>query len=161
MGSGLAASQRKCDGAHFAGLDENAAVTDSCAELDNLVVACRRAAERGDIDMAVRSLEGAWAALVLRGPFQVGLELASLVRAIPEIPTAAAARADYVAGRALEYSGKGPEARVRFEAARAGAREVGDRQCECRALVSLGFLDIQEGNMESARARVEMALSIA
>ena len=148
-------------GAHFAALDENAAVAEGCAELDNLVVACRRAAARGDADMAVRSLEGAWAGLALRGPYQVAVELASLVRAIREIPTAAAARADYVAGRALEHSGKGPEARVRFEASQAGAREVGDRRCESRALESLGFLDMQEGNLEAARARVERALSIA
>jgi class 3 adenylate cyclase/predicted ATPase/Tfp pilus assembly protein PilF len=155
----LAAEMRH--GAHFAGLDEDAAVANGCAELDNLIVACRRAASRGDVDMAVRALEGAWAALVLRGPFQVGLELASLVRAIPEIPTAAAARADCVAGRALEYSGKGPEARPWFEASQAGARDIGDRQCECRALVGLGNLDIQEGKLESARARLERALSIA
>jgi class 3 adenylate cyclase len=155
----LAAEMRH--GAHFASLDENAAVADGCAELDNLVVACRRAAARGDVDTAARSLEGAWAGMGLRGPFQVGAELAALVRAMPEIQTAAAARVDYVAGRALGYSGKGPEARVRFEASQAGAREVGDRRCESRALVSLGVLNIQEGSLESARAHVEMALSIA
>src|SRR6202521_2057132 len=155
----LAAEMRH--GAHFAGLDENAAVADGWAELDNLVVACRRAAARGDAGIALRSLEGAWAGVGLRGPFQVGVELASLVRSIPEIRTAAVARVDYVAGRALGYSGKGPEARVRFEVSQARAREVGDRRCECRALVSLGFLDIREGSLESARACVEMALSIA
>ena len=53
----LAAEMRH--GAYFASLDEKAAVADGCAELDNLVVACRRAAARGDVDMAVRSLEGA------------------------------------------------------------------------------------------------------
>jgi predicted ATPase/Tfp pilus assembly protein PilF len=148
-------------GAHFAGLDEKAAVADGCAELDNLVVACRRAAARGDVDIAVRSLEGAWEALALRGPFQVGVELASMVRPIAEIRTAASARVDYVTGRALEYSGKGPEARVILEASQAGAREVGDRRCECRALLSLGFLAMQEGSMEAARACVETALSIA
>ena len=148
-------------GAHFAVLDENAAVADRCAELDNLVVACRRAAARGDVDVAVRSLEGAWAGVALRGPFQVGVDLASFVRGIPEIRTAPAARVDYVAARALQYSGKAPEARVRFEASQARAREVGDRRCECRALVSLGFLDIQEGSLERARACVDSALSIA
>jgi len=148
-------------GAYFADLDENAAVADGCVELDNLVVACRRAAARSDVDIAVRSLAGAWAGLVLRGPFRLGFELASLVRAIPQITTAGAASADCIAGRALEYSGNGPEARVHFEAAATGAREIGDRPCECRALTSLGSLDIQEGNPESARARLEMALSIA
>ncbi len=93
-------------GAHFAGLDEKAAVANGCAELDNLVVACRRAAARGDIDMAVGALEGAWAGVGLRGPFQVGVELASLVRALPELRAAAAARVDYVAGRALEETGR-------------------------------------------------------
>jgi len=148
-------------GAHFAGLDEHAAVADGCAELDNLVVACRRAAARGDIDMAVRSLEGAWTALELRGPFRVGVELASLMRAIPEIGTAAAAKMDYVAARALDYLGRVTEARVRFEASRAGARSAGDRRCECRALVWLGHLDIREGRFESARECIEVALSIA
>ena len=155
----LAAETRH--GAYFAGLDEKAAVADGCAELDNLVAACRRAAARGDVDMAVRSLEGAWAGVGLRGPFQVGVELASTVRSMPEIRTEPAARVDYVAGRALQYSGKSPEARVRLEASLAGAREVGDRRCECRARVSLGFLGIEEGSLESARACVERALSIA
>ena len=155
----LAAQTRH--GAYFASLDEKAAIADACAELDNFVVACRRAAARGDVDLAANTLEGAWAGLSLRGPFQVGIELASLVRAIPEIPTAAAARVDYVAGRALGYSGKSPEARIRFEASQAEAREGGDRACECRALASLAFLHIQGGSLESARRCVEMALSIA
>ena len=148
-------------GAYFAGLDEKAATADGCAELDNLVVACRRAVARGDVDMAVLSLEGAWAALRLRGPFRVGVELASLVRAIPGIGTAAGVRVDYVAGRALESSGKGPEAHVQFEASLAGAREVGDRHCECRALVGLGFLDTQEARLESARANLAAGLAVA
>ena len=134
----LAAEARH--GAYFASLDEKAAIADACAELDNLVVACRRAAARGDVDLAANTLEGAWAGLSLRGPFQVGIELATLVRAIPEIPTAAAARVDYVAGRALGYAGKGLEARIRFEASQAEAHEGGDRACECRAVLSLGFL---------------------
>ena len=148
-------------GAHFASVDENAAIADGCAELDNLVVACRRATARGDVDMAVRSLEGAWAGLGLRGPFHLGVDLAALVRAMPAIGTAAAARVDCVAGRALEYSGKNPEARVRLDASRIGAREVADRRCESRSLVGLASLDIQEGTLESARANVEVALSIA
>ncbi len=109
VGSGpaalLAAEARH--GAYFAGLDEKAAIADSCAELDNLVVACRRAAARDDAEMAANALEGAWAGLSLRGPFQVGIELASLVRAISEISKAAAARVDYVAGRALQWSREG------------------------------------------------------
>jgi predicted ATPase len=162
-GSGPAAplAAEKRHGAYFAGLEQNTAVGDGCVELDNLVAACRRAAARGDADIAVRSLEGAWAGLELRGPFQVGADLASMVRDIPEIGTDASARAHYVAGRALGYSGQFPEARARFEASQAGAREAGNRRCESSSLVGLGFLAIQEGDLESARAYLERALSIA
>jgi predicted ATPase/class 3 adenylate cyclase/Tfp pilus assembly protein PilF len=155
----LAAETRH--GAYFSGLDEKAATANGCVELDNLVVACRRAAARGDVDVAVRSLEGAWAALRLRGPFRVGVELASLVRAIPGIGTVAGAKVDFVAGRALESTGKVPEAHVKFEASLAAAREAGDRQCECHALVRLGFLDTHGGQLESARSNLEVALAIA
>jgi len=155
----LAAEARH--GAYFAGLDEKATVADACAELDNFVVACRRAAARGDTDVAAHALEGAWAGLRLRGPFRVGVELASVVRAIPGLGAAAVARVDWVAGRALESSGKNPEAYVQFEASLAGAREVGDRLCECRTLVGLGFVDGYEGRLESARTHLEAALTIA
>ena len=101
----LAAEARH--GAYFAGLDEKAAIADGCAELDNFVVACRRAAARGDADVAANALEGAWAGLRLRGPFRVGIELASVVRAIPGLGAAAAARVHWVAGRALDGLRKG------------------------------------------------------
>jgi hypothetical protein len=100
-------------GAHFAGLDEDAAVADGCAELDNLVAACRRAVARCDIDTAVRALEGAWVGLSLRGPFKAGVELASMVRSIRGLGAAAVARTMYIAGSALLASGESAEARVR------------------------------------------------
>ena len=155
----LAAQARH--GAYFAGLDEKAAIADACAELDNLVAACRRAVARGDAEVAANALQGAWAGLGLRGPFRVGVELASVVQATPGLGAAAAARVDWIMGRALTASGKDPDARVQFEASLARAREVGDRRCECRTLVSLGFLDAQGGRQEPARAHAEAALAIA
>jgi predicted ATPase/class 3 adenylate cyclase/Tfp pilus assembly protein PilF len=155
----LAAERRH--GAYFAGLDERAVAADGCAELDNLVAACRRAAARGDADMATRALEGAWAGLDLRGPFRVGVELASLVQAIPGLAGAASARASHVAGSALDAFGRKSEARVQFEASLAQARETGDRHCECRALASLALADDDEGHKESARTRATAALAIA
>ena len=155
----LAAQARH--GAYFAGLDEKAAIADACAELDNLVAACRRAAARGDADVAANALQGAWAGLTLRGPFSVGIELASVVQATPGLGAPAAARVDWIMGRALTASGKDPEARVQFEASLARARELGDRRCECRALVSLGLLDSDGGRQEPARAHAEAALAIA
>ena len=148
-------------GAYFAGLDEKAAIADACAELDNLVVACRRAAARCDADRAAHTLEGAWAGLGLRGPFRVGVELASVVRAIAGLEAAGVAMVDWVAGSAAAAAGKDAEAYVQFEASLARARDVGDRRRECRALISLGWVDILAGRLESARTHLEAAPIIA
>ena len=162
-GSGVAAlrAAEVRHGAYFAGLDERAAVSDACAELDNFVVACRRAATRGDADVAADTLEGAWAGLSLRGPFRVGVELASAVLATPGLGAAAAAKVHCVAGRALAASGKDAEAQAQFESSLAQSRAVGDRHCECRALIGLGARDSHAGRMDAARANLGAALAIA
>jgi predicted ATPase/class 3 adenylate cyclase/Tfp pilus assembly protein PilF len=148
-------------GAYFAGLDEKAAVADACAVLDDLIVACRRAAARGDAEMAANALEGAWAGLSLRGPFRVGIELASVVKATRGLGAAAAAKVHWVAGRALAASGKDAEAHAQFESSLAQAREVGEQRGECRALIGLAGCDIHAGRMDEARAQFEEALVIA
>jgi tetratricopeptide (TPR) repeat protein len=155
----LAAETRH--GEYFAGLDAKAAIADRCAELDNLVVACRRAAARDDAELAANALEGAWAGLSLRGPFGVGAVLASLVQAIPEIGAAAAAKVHWVAGRTLAASGKDFEAHAQFEASLARAREIGNRRSECRALIGLASSDSHAGRMAEARPEFEAALAIA
>jgi len=155
----LAAEARH--GAHFAGLDERAAIASDGADLDNLVVACRRAAGRGDAAMAAHVLEGAWACLSVRGPFRVGVELASLVQRSPGLDAAAAATVARIAGRALAASGKNAEAYAQFETSLEQSREVGDRRCECHALLGLGFLDDTAGRLDSARTRFDAALVIA
>ena len=162
-GSGLSALRaiEVRHGAYFAGLDENAAIADGGIELDNFVSACRRAAARGDANMATNALERAWAGLRSRGPFRVGNELVSVVRATPGLGSAEVARVDWVAGRVLMACGKDDGACVQFESSLARAREVGDRRCECRALIGLGALDSHAGRMEAARAHLEPALVIA
>ena len=156
----LLATERR-HGAYFAGLDERDAIAGECIELDNFIVACRRAIARGEVEMAVRLLESAWAGLSMRGPFQVGLELASLVQAIPAIGPAAGAKVHWIAGHALESSGKHPEAYVHFEASRTHAREAGDRRCECSALYRCGDLDWNAGRWDAARLHLDAALTIA
>ena len=148
-------------GTYFAGLDEKAAAADVCADLDNFVVACRRAAARGDADIAAHALEGAWAGLRLRGPYGVGVELASVVQAIAGLEAAVVARVDWVAGRALADSGRYPEAHVQFEASLARARKAGDRRCEGRALVGLGTVDTRAGRNASASVHLGNALVAA
>jgi predicted ATPase/class 3 adenylate cyclase/tetratricopeptide (TPR) repeat protein len=148
-------------GAYFAGLDQMAAMANGGVEIDNLVVACRRAAARGDANTATPALERAWAALRLRGPFRVGIDLASGVRAIPGLEAASLARVGLIAGKALDTIGKDVESNAEFEASLARAREVGDRRCECGVLIGLSFRHTHGGTLEVARAHGERALVLA
>ena len=163
VGSGASAlaTARERHGAYFAGFGEKQAIADACADLDNLVVACRRAAASGDAPTAVGALENAWAALRLRGPFRAAIELAGTVRAGPDLAPAEQARAERVAGAALDAAGQTPEARLRFEAALSLARQAGDRRCEALALGNLGDLYRNEGRMDEGRAHLTAALALA
>jgi predicted ATPase/class 3 adenylate cyclase/Tfp pilus assembly protein PilF len=148
-------------GSYFAGLDERAATAHACVELDNLVAACRRAAARGDAETAARTLEHAWAGLRLRGPFRTAMELAAFVEeAAPRNPVLSA-RVNIVAGNALLYGGKSSDAHARLDAALAIARDIGDRRCECNALIDLAFLESLGGNPQSMGAYLEAAISVA
>src|SRR4029079_12327039 len=53
--------------AHFSGFDATRACANRCADVDNLVAACVRAAARGASSEAAGALKGSWAALRLRG----------------------------------------------------------------------------------------------
>ena len=147
--------------AHFAGLGEKRAVAGACVEIDNLVAACRRAAARGAAEETAGALEGAWAALNLRGPFSVAVELASAVSGTPGLGGAARAIVERVAGSALDACGRVAEARTHFEAALALAREARDARCEAHVLANLADLHTSDGRMEEARAFHTHALALA
>ncbi len=146
-------------GAYFAGLDQTV-IDRAGAELDNLAAACRRAAARGDAPLATGTLRAAWAALALRGPFSVGVELASLVRAIPELGSTDAAIVHWVAGSALALLGRVADARVALQSSLKASREAGDRAREGWALTSLGDLEARSGQGKSAYEILEAALAI-
>ena len=158
--SALVAAEARHSG-YFAGLGEKRAVAGACVEIDNLVAACRRATARGAAEEAAGALAGAWAALRLRGPFRVGVELASVASATPGLGAGSRAIVERVAGSALEASGKGADARARFEAALVLAREARDAGCEARVLANLAAMHRSDGNMEGARAFYTHALTLA
>jgi predicted ATPase/class 3 adenylate cyclase/Tfp pilus assembly protein PilF len=156
----LAAAQaRHCE--HFAAFGEERAMAHGCAELDNLVIACRRAAMQGRAECVPGALEGAWAALKLRGPIGTSVELASLALAAPGLDAMARARVQRVAGDALRVAGKVADARTLLEAAFVVAREGPDRAFEARALLDLGQLDESEGRLDDARSRYAAACDLA
>jgi predicted ATPase/class 3 adenylate cyclase/Tfp pilus assembly protein PilF len=163
VGSGpqaMAAAQAR-HAAYFAALGEQRAVAGGCVEVDNLVVACRRAAAAGQADTAAGALEGAWAALKLRGPFNAGVELALSVRAMSRLTLVAIASVERIAGSALQASGRVAEAQAHLEAALNASREARDQRCEARVLNELGDLYRNEGRVDEARTHLTLALTLA
>ena len=162
-GSGPAARETaiRRHAAWYAALGPRRAVEDACADLANLVVACRRAVAEADAALAAGALQGAWAALNRHGPFGAGLELAEAVCSLPRLDAGAAAQAHAVRGAALDALGRPAEARRDYEAALAHAQQCGDRRCQAAALSCLAVLDRREGRMAPARAGHEEALALA
>ncbi len=158
-GAALAAERRHAG--FFAPLEPQAEVNPAIVELDNLVVACRRAALGQDTGLAERTLSGAWALVRLRGPFRLGLELAQAVRATAGLGGLAMAKVAMVQGAALELCGQMPEAHALFEQALALAVALGDRHQEARARHGLAGLLAKQGQAHEAAVFGESALALA
>ncbi|KPF49114.1 hypothetical protein D621_15025 [beta proteobacterium AAP51] len=163
LGSGPAArtAAEERHGAWFAALSSTAASAGRGIELDNLVAACRRAVARGDCTQAAGALDGAWAALNLRGPFKVGADLAELVLAMPGLQGREAARAHAVSGMALEAAGQRQAALARYDRATALALASGDRHCQATVGIRMAALLARAGQAEEARAGLQQALRLA
>ncbi len=153
-GSGEAAAQaaRSRHGDWFAALGPVRATEQACADLNNLLAACRRALRRGDAAQAAGALEGAWAALRRHGPFKTGLELAEAVCARDDLDTRAAGRARLALGQALDASGRLAESRQAIGQALALALQAGDHACEAGARLQLAGLDLRDGRLDAAAA---------
>jgi predicted ATPase/class 3 adenylate cyclase len=156
----LRATQQR-HGAYFAALGKQRAVEDTCADLDNLVTACRRAVFRGDVTPAVGTLEGAWAALTLRGPFDTGVELAESVCEMPGLDDGAAAHAQSVMADAFAACGKSDSANSAYQRALAHALVAGDRLCEAKLTLGLGWLHLHHGRTGEARHRYLASIQLA
>ena len=147
--------------AWFAALGPVRAAEGRCADLDNLETACRRAVALGGGALAAGALEGAWAALNMRGPFETGITLAESVCAMPGLNQRASAYARLVLANALVACGRSEPAHALYDEAMACARAAGDRYCEGRVAFQLGALHEGEGRMEDARAQYIAAMQMA
>jgi len=156
----LAAAQWR-HGDWFAALGPAGATQGACADLDNLVVACRRAVLAGRAEQAAGALDGAWAALNLRGPFAAGVDLAELVCVLPGLAGQAAAHALAVLGWALEATGQRGTAADHFAASLQYAQASRDLRCEAAVSIRLGALHARDGLVEVARSEHTHALSLA
>ena len=133
--SGEAAATEARHGRHFAALGDADALdalwgSDGARrrralaiELDNLVVACRRALARGDAPTAASSYAAAWAVLEMQGPRALGVTLGKELAAASDAARPAHRRAAHL--RHGGASGRRPGARRRRPARGAGAGAIG------------------------------------
>lgn len=146
---------------YYGGLSEVEVTAPGFLELDNMAIACRRAARRGDFASAARTLELAWSVLELRGPFRLGFDLAMLVSVMPGLPVSLVAGTLLIKGRALRALGKSAEAAASYELALGAARGVDDRRIEAEALSKLGSLKTNAGRLEEAGVHFRAGLLLA
>ncbi len=146
---------------YFAALAEAQVIADRCADADNLVVACRRAAARQDASGAAGALLGAWAVLALRGPYRATVELADTVLQIPGIGPADRSRAELVKGSALFMLGRADDARACVDAGLTQVEVPADTETEARLLCVRGELLTKAGRHTEASADLQHALTLA
>jgi predicted ATPase/class 3 adenylate cyclase/Tfp pilus assembly protein PilF len=145
---------------YFAALDAKAATARGCVETDNLVAACRRALRMGDAALSAATLENAWAALDLRGPFRIGLELAQAGLALAASGHERA-RMRLVALHAARACGQQALHRQHAELGLAEARQSNDLVVQAHVHCHLSELAADAGQVEAARTHHEQALVIA
>ncbi len=160
-GPAEAASVEVRHGKYFSRGHESAATARAGHDLDNFMIACRRAVQRADAEMAAEALVCSWRDLRLRGPFALGEELASLVTMCPGLGAHPAALAEWVAGCALTSCGRAREASDHFGNALKHARDAADKRYESLALLGLGESDIFAGRAETAAAHLGEALALS
>ena len=137
-------------------------------EIDNLVVACRRAVARGEGDSAAANLRAAWAVFDLKGPLGLATELAREVLAMEGLSPSARARAlatqarvDWRAGRMDEATAEFEQALRLYEQTADGPDASGALRSAGNVLNGLGLLRHERGQDELSQQCWDRALAIA
>lgn len=142
---------------HYAALDERDALAGRCAELDNLIAACRAACAAAAPEPAVRCLVNAWAALRLTGPFRAAVELASEVGALAGLADGDAALVHWAWGAALDMQGESSGARAQFRLGLARIDAGVPSEAGVRLRLAIGAQLTLEGDPALALAELERA----
>ena len=129
-------------------------------ELDNLVAACRRAAERGDGATAAATYRVAWEVLELHGPVALGAVLGQQVSELDTLDARLRVAVDVTHGRALRSGSRMSEAAVALDRAVVLARACGDSVGEADALRHRGVVHREQGQMDEALAHYQRALEM-
>lgn len=130
-------------------------------DLDNLVVACRRAMARGDADVATATLTSASAILQVRGPHTLAAELVEGLLGMPALSERNRVHALLMAGRAFGTIARYEQAEACVQEALPLCRKTGNRRAEGQVHATLGILHRHRGALEKARDHYERAVAIA
>ncbi|HSW07636.1 ATP-binding protein [Aquabacterium sp.] len=160
-GESYAATVRARHWHYFAALGESQATAHRCVEANNLVAACRAAAEAGDGGEAARCLVVAWAVLRLTGPYQVAVTLAKAVAGIDALSDADQACTDWIAGDSLDMLGQVDASRAHLKRGLMRARAAGATECLVRLLVVLASRQTLDGDFDAALAGLQEANGLA
>jgi len=129
-------------------------------ELDNLVVACRRAVEQGEGGLALDCLRAAWSVLDLRGPFAVGEGLAIQVLGCAGLDAAQRAAALLLRVRSVRRQGRPGEVEAWLIEALRLAEAAADARVRAEALTEFGHLCDDLGRDDESGAAFEAALDL-
>jgi predicted ATPase len=149
--------------AYFATLSENEATAEGCVEIENVVMACRRATAAGSGGaadhrrVAVGALVNAWAAIRLTGPVRAALELARPLAACNGISLGDAALVQRVLGAASGLMGMVDDARASYSQGIELARQAGRTDLHAQLECLLADLEILAGRLDVAAALLDDA----
>lgn len=129
-------------------------------DLENLVVACRRAVARRDGPVAAGTLRAAWAVLDLTGPDGLAAELCDAVLGLDELAPSDRAAVSAVAAVVRRRQGLFDVSEGHIGRALALYRAAGDRRGEGLALGERGYLLVESMRMDEGREVLQQALAI-
>lgn len=160
LDEGARAGAQERHARHFAALDETRATRGRGVELDNIVVACRRAAQ-ARWPQAVPLLLHAWAVLHRTGPFEAGVSLAAAVRAATVPGSPGWARTLRVQAAAEALLGRREEAREYYRMALTGLTGTDCQAWRSEVLALMAGLDVTDGRLTQALALLDEARTLA
>lgn len=132
------------------------------AELDNVVAACRRAAQRGDGEVAAAAALGALAQLSATGPLSLGQDLAeAALQSLSTPGSELGLRLRAQLGAVQVRAGLGEEAEALLEAVVHDARAARRPVIAAQAGVARGVALLHRGQHEAAEAQLREALALA
>jgi tetratricopeptide (TPR) repeat protein len=115
---------------YYLTLPEHLALAHRCADIENMVVACRAAIAARDDAVAVRGLGLVWSVLKVRGPVSVAIELVGSAARLPGLSDRELGVIDWVEGSVLLVLGKLQDAARLFDRGLVRSRVGGDSRTE-------------------------------